>query len=108
MRPTFTIAVLLALMALPAFAQSPEAATPPPPADDTSIHAFADRDKTCVAWTDQCRACTRHADGEVSCSNIGIACQPAAITCTTRQTDPPKQSEPPKPSDPPKQADPPR
>jgi hypothetical protein len=101
---TLTIAILAALLAAPAFGQT--AAPPPPPADDPSLHAFADRDKTCTAWNDQCRGCTRHADGEISCSNIGIACQPAAITCTARQTEPPKQADPPKDSS--KLADPPR
>ena len=107
MRHAVTIAILAALLAAPAFGQTP---APPPPADDPSLHAFADRDKTCMAWTDQCRACTRTAAGEVNCSNIGIACQPAAITCTARQTEAPKQADPPKdaPKDPPKQADPPR
>lgn len=98
MRHAVTIAILAALLAAPAFGQTPA----PPPADDPSIHAFADRDKTCMAWTDQCHACTRAASGEVSCSNIGIACQPAAITCTARQTEAPKQAEPPKQADPPK------
>jgi hypothetical protein len=101
-----TIAILAALLATPALGQT----AAPPPADDPSLHAFADRDKTCTAWNDQCRGCTRHADGEVSCSNIGIACQPAAITCTARQTEPAKQADPPKdaPKQAPKQADPPR
>jgi hypothetical protein len=97
-----TIAILAAVLAAPAFGQTAAPAAPPPPADDPSLHAFADRDKTCTAWTDQCRACTRAAAGEVHCSNIGIACQPVAITCTARQAEAPKQGDHPKQADPPR------
>jgi hypothetical protein len=58
--------------------------TPTPPADDPSIHSYGDRDKTCIAWTDQCRSCERGDNDAIFCSNIGIACQPAAITCSRR------------------------
>ena len=30
----------------------------------------------CLEWTDGCRVCQRAAGGEVSCSNVGIACVP--------------------------------
>jgi hypothetical protein len=60
----------------PAPANSP--ATPP------TMQGFGDSDKTCIAWTDDCRACRREADNTASCSNIGIACQPAEIKCTAR------------------------
>jgi hypothetical protein len=84
-------AMVLVLAAAAARAQTPPAPTPPPPsAAEASIHAYGDRDKTCTAWTDQCRTCTRGANAEVSCSNIGIACQPAAITCTARRPEPAK------------------
>ncbi len=81
-------AVALVLTGAPAFAQS-SAPAPPAPAD-ASIHAYSNRDKTCTAWTDQCRTCARGADDEVSCSNIGIACQPAEVVCTARQPAPAK------------------
>jgi hypothetical protein len=51
---------------------------------DVSIHAFGDREKTCQEWTDGCRTCSRPNDGAPFCSNMPIACQPAAITCTRR------------------------
>ena len=39
---------------------------------------------TCLEWTDSCRVCQRAANGEVSCSNVGIACVPKAEECTRR------------------------
>src|SRR5262245_41323291 len=50
------------------------------------VQASGDRDATCVASTDEARTCQRDG-GAVTCSNIGIAPQPAAIRCTTRQDD---------------------
>ena len=55
-----------------------------PPAAEASIHAYGDRDKTCQAWTDKCRSCERGDGDAIHCSNIGIACQPAEITCSRR------------------------
>jgi hypothetical protein len=67
----------------------PEAA----PAAPVSIQGYGDAEKTCLEWNDGCRTCRR--DGAtVSCSNIGIACQPSPIACT--RTDPPKPPDPPK------------
>jgi hypothetical protein len=37
---------------------------------------------TCREWSDGCRSCQKAADGEISCSNIGIACVPKAMQCT--------------------------
>ena len=37
----------------------------------------------CLEWTDGCRVCQR-SNGEVSCSNVGIACVPKAEECTRR------------------------
>jgi hypothetical protein len=34
----------------------------------------------CATWTDRCVTCQRDA-GKISCSNIGIACQPQAVEC---------------------------
>ena len=39
---------------------------------------------TCIEWTDGCRVCQRAANGETSCSNVGIACVPKAEECTRR------------------------
>ncbi len=38
----------------------------------------------CAAWTDRCVTCEREA-GKISCSNIGIACQPQAVECVRRE-----------------------
>jgi hypothetical protein len=81
------------MVASPAWAQSTEPAPAPAPAPqsaaEASIHGYGDRDKTCLAWTDRCRSCARAADA-INCSNIGIACQPAEITCTSRPPEPAK------------------
>jgi hypothetical protein len=80
----------------PAWGQSPEPAPAPAQAPapessaEASIHAYGDRDKTCLAWTDKCRSCARADAGAINCSNIGIACQPAEITCTSRPPEPAK------------------
>ena len=43
----------------------------------------------CLEWTDGCRVCQRAAGGQgaaggqASCSNVGIACVPKAVSCTT-------------------------
>ena len=77
-----------------------------PSAEEASIHGYGDGDKTCQEWTDNCRTCSRPESGEPLCSNMPIACQPAAITCVRRaepaKPEPPKaeptQPEPPKPN----------
>jgi len=102
MRGPVIIPIALCLSVAAALAQAPEpapSAPPQVPAADASIHGYGDRDKTCLAWTDTCRSCDRGDNDTVHCSNVGIACQPAAITCS-RRSEPPK-SEPPK-SEPPK------
>ncbi len=94
MRILMVVSVALALSVSTGQAQTPDPApTPSPPsaaATEASIHGYGDRDKTCMAWTDQCRSCTRGADDTIVCSNIGIACQPAEITCSSRRSDPSK------------------
>ena len=59
-------------------------------AADESIWMFGKRDKLCLEWTDGCRGCLRSGPDDFSCSNIGIACQPQDIRCTSRTTEPPK------------------
>ena len=44
---------------------------------------FAPPVAACLEWTDGCRVCQRAAGGPVSCSNVGIACVPKAVNCTT-------------------------
>ena len=48
-----------------------------PPAPNSPIQRYGERDKLCSVWTDGCVTCTREAR-----SNIGIACQPNKISCT--------------------------
>ena len=64
--------------------------------EEASIHGYGDSDKTCQEWTDSCRTCSRPESGETFCSNMPIACQPAAITCTRRPE--PVKPELPKPN----------
>ena len=74
------IGLMLALVLLLPIAGDVQMPRPGSPgAGEPSIHNFADRDPTCRAWTDGCRACT-----QAGCSNIGIACQPGEIRCTGR------------------------
>jgi hypothetical protein len=90
MRRLSIIAVALALSVAGVLAQtqdpSPAPAPSPSPATspEPSIHGYGDRDKTCLAWTDTCRHCERGDNNAIVCSNIGIACQPAEVTCTRR------------------------
>jgi hypothetical protein len=55
---------------------APSAPVPVPP-NDPAVQATM---PGCAAWTDRCVTCER-ADGKVTCSNIGIACQPEALIC---------------------------
>ena len=80
-----------AVCAMPSLAWTQSEPAPvPQSAAEASIHGYGDRDKTCLAWTDKCRSCARAADDAINCSNIGIACQPAEITCTSRPPEPAK------------------
>ena len=57
---------------------------PPPgprPAPNPDINVYNPEDPACRVWTDGCRNCRRDQAGKVSCNNIGIACQPQAVTC---------------------------
>jgi hypothetical protein len=89
MRMVLTILTAL-LMTGFVLAQEPSAppANGPPPDPEATIHNYGNSEKTCLRWTDGCRTCARLQDGSQICSNLGIACQPVAITCTTRQEPP--------------------
>jgi len=52
---------------------------------------YGDREKACAEWSDGCMTCSRAENGDPMCPNIGIACQPKAISCV-------KRSEPAKPN----------
>jgi len=47
------------------------------PSNDPAVQAHL---PGCAVWTDRCVICQRDA-GKISCSNIGIACQPQAVEC---------------------------
>src|ERR1043166_718878 len=64
----------------------PDAPAPTPESNEgPSIFAYGDVEKTCLMWTDGCRTCSRDPEGAPICSNLGIACQPKEIQCTSRQ-----------------------
>jgi hypothetical protein len=85
MRPSVVVALVLALAFCRASAQPP---TPQPPqdtqAEEASLHGCGDGDKSYQEWTGGCRTCRRSDAGAPVCPNIGIACQPKAITCARR------------------------
>ena len=56
----------------------PVSSTPVAPTDP-SVQSGAGL-PACLAWSDGCVTCER-ADGKITCSNIGIACQPQAPRC---------------------------
>jgi hypothetical protein len=94
MKKVLTAAALLLCLLLAASQDSSTrdavaAELPIPSAEDISIQAYGDKNKTCREWTDGCRTCQRSDASVPTCSNIGIACQPKAITCT-RRAEPPK------------------
>jgi hypothetical protein len=81
-----TLTVHAAEPALPAAEQVPDApAKPAAPPDDPAVQA---RLPGCAVWTDRCVTCEREA-GRISCSNIGIACQPQAVECV--RSEPPEE-----------------
>jgi hypothetical protein len=51
------------------------------PSDDPAVQAHL---PGCAVWTDRCVVCQREA-GKISCSNIGIACLPEAVTCLRQE-----------------------
>jgi hypothetical protein len=50
---------------------------PDAPAKSPAVQA---QPRGCAEWTDRCVTCQRDA-GKITCSNIGIACQPQAVEC---------------------------
>ena len=84
---TRRIATVLALAILLQVGASAQQSQPTPAdlaAETASMLGYGDRDKSCADWTDACMTCTRASNGDPLCSNIGIACQPKAISCTKR------------------------
>jgi hypothetical protein len=87
MHAVATALALAALLLVGASAQQPR---PDATAEEVSMLGYGDRDRTCAEWTDGCMTCQRAENGDPVCSNIGIACQPKAITCAKR-SEPAKQ-----------------
>jgi hypothetical protein len=64
-------------------APAPKSAPKPAPVQaPASSSPLAPPTATCREWSDGCRVCQRAGNGEVSCSNVGIACVPKDATCT--------------------------
>ena len=74
------VVALLALAGSTTIALAAEIEIPPRRGhDNVSIQQGP---SNCSRWTDGCVNCSReNKDDEPVCSNIGIACQPKAITC---------------------------
>jgi hypothetical protein len=49
----------------------------PAPLDSPAVQV---QPRGCAEWTDRCVTCQRDA-GKITCSNIGISCQPQAVEC---------------------------
>jgi hypothetical protein len=80
------IAIGILMIAGAAFA----ADLPVPPKQERAIPAqpneFDQLGADCIEATDSCRRYTRAGDGKFdAANNIGIACQPKALTCTKRR-----------------------
>ena len=75
------LGLFAALLLVTTTASAPQASDEPKPPDsgqiERHVHNYGEIDRSCLRWTDQCRICSRTG----GCSNIGIACQPAAIEC---------------------------
>jgi hypothetical protein len=82
---TFMALVVTAGLSVMALAQQPASPGVPTSAEPPSVHGYGDVDATCLQWADGCRACSRGTDGAPLCANIGIACQPQNVQCTTRR-----------------------
>jgi hypothetical protein len=61
------------------------AVTTPPESTNVPIQSYGENDPKCSEWTDGCVVCTKG-----GCSNIGIACQPKAISCRDTPSKPDK------------------
>jgi hypothetical protein len=74
--------------AKPASPTSPAKSAPPirrasPPASSAASPLTPPTD-ACLEWSDGCRTCQRPVGGEVTCSNVGIACVPKQNQCVRR------------------------
>ena len=63
-----------------------EAKSPAAQEAQKHLYNYGELDRACIRWGDQCRTCSRSSsEGEPSCSNIGIACQPKQVECLERK-----------------------
>ena len=72
--------VAAALVVVAAIAADAPVAPPAPEPMQASGASIQSGLPGCAVWTDRCVICQRDA-GVVSCSNIGVACQPQAMLC---------------------------
>lgn len=90
MHAAATVLALAALLLVSASAQ--QRPTPlDPNSEEASMLGYGDRNKSCSEWSDGCMTCSRAENGDPTCPNIGIACQPKAITCA-KKSEPAKQN----------------
>jgi hypothetical protein len=84
---TFGPLGVVLLLGVTASAQNTLEETKKPLSHEIEKHVFnyGDHDATCIRWNDKCRTCNRNISGDIVCSNIGIACQPAEVECLKRQ-----------------------
>jgi hypothetical protein len=83
MHAAATVLALAALLLVSASAQQRPAPLDPN-SEEASMLGYGDRNKTCSEWSDGCMTCSRAENGDPLCPNIGIACQPKAITCAKK------------------------
>jgi hypothetical protein len=70
----------------PKAAPTTSADKPPSPArTDATVYNYGKSDSTCAAWTDGCVNCIRGENDQNQCSNIGPACQPKSVRCTSHK-----------------------
>ena len=90
MHAAATVLALAALLLVSASAQQRPAPLDPN-SEEASMLGYGDRNKSCSEWSDGCMTCSRAENGDPTCPNIGIACQPKAITCA-KKSEPAKQN----------------
>jgi len=83
MHAAATVLALAALLLVSASAQQRPVPLDPN-SEEASMLGYGDRNKTCSEWSDGCMTCSRAENGDPLCPNIGIACQPKAITCAKK------------------------
>ena len=88
MHAAATVLALAALLLVSASAQQRPVPLDPN-SEEASMLGYGDRNKTCSEWSDGCMTCSRAENGDPLCPNIGIACQPKAISCA-KKTEPAK------------------